>query len=417
MAVTRNYFQKFPAISYNDYVVRDISARTKLTQYLMETGVALLPYTVKEGERADNIANFYYEDPYYAWAIYLVNGIIDPYSEWPKDSYTLNQYVEDKYGSVEAAQDKILRYEVNWASDTSLILPATYDALPQQNKKYWQPHFGYNRQIINYSRRELDWAFDNNRIDQITVIANDSVTTLNNAFVVGERTYQYNYLNDVSVKSTVISVDSTTDANTKIFRYANSTFYDINFSSGNTTVFIKSTAKIQPKTIIGGTNIPENAYVKHIISGTHFEISAAPTGSPASNSSYTFYNPAAATITVEKVDFSEVRFASNSSIGVPDSFFTYETAGDYRDERNYLVGRSGGANVIVLTHQRLDTNSTATALLANSHLSNEELIYWRPVSAYDDEILKNEQRKEIFVLDVNAINSLDDNLEALLKNG
>ena len=415
MAVTRNYFQKFPTVSYNDYVVRDISARTKLSQYLIETGVALLPYTVKEGERADSIASFYYKDPYYAWAIYLVNGIIDPYSEWPKDSQSLDNYIETKYGSVEAARDTVLRYEVDWASDTTLLSPAQYEALPQVNKKYWSPQYGYNREVINYFRRKLDWSLDNNRLDQITVIANNSVNSLSEAFTIGERLYQYNYLDDVAVKSTLVSVDAT-DANTRLFTYSNSSFNDITFSSGNTTITVRSTSKILPKANVSGTSIPTGAYVKHIIDGTHFEISTAPTGSPASNSTYTFNNPATAVMTVQKVNFSQVRFANNGVVASPNSFFTYETAGLYRDEDNYVIGRKGGANVVVLTHVRLDTNATANDLLSNSHLSNDELPYWRSVDAYTEEREKNELRKEIFVLDVNAINSLDDNLEALLKN-
>lgn len=416
MAVTRNYFQKFPAISYNDYVIRDISIRTKLTQYLTESGTALLPYTVKDGERADNIASFYYEDPYYAWTIYMVNGIIDPYTEWPKDSYTMNQFIEAKYGSTEIANDTIVRYEVDWASDTTLLSPANYNALPLVKKKYWSPQFGYNREIINYYRRELDWSLDNNRLDQITVIANSSVNSLSGAFEVGERTYQYNYLNDVAVKSTVASVDSTVDANTVQFDYSNSTFYDVTFSSGNTTVFFKSTAKIIPKAVVSGTNIPANTLVKHIVDGTHVELTKAPTGNPSSSAPYTVSNPAHATITVQKVDFSEVRFANTGSVANPNAFFTYETAGTYRDENNYLIGRKNAANVIVLTHRRLDTNVAAVSLLSNSQLDDDELVYWKPVTAYDEEIRKNELRKEIFVIDTNAVGLLDDNLEAILKN-
>lgn len=485
MAVSRNYFQKFPTISYNDYVVRDVSVRTKLTQYLQETGVALLPYTIKEGERADSIAAFYYNDPYYAWAIYLVNGIIDPYAEWPKSSVTLNEYIEATYGSVEAAQDTILRYEVDWASDTSLLSPAQYEALPQVNKKYWEPQFGYNREIISYYRKELDWILDNNRLDKITVVSNSSVNSLSSAFEIGERLYQYNYLNDVAVKSTVLSVDTYTDANTIDFQYTNSTFYDLSFSSGNTSMFVTSTSKLAPFARVSGTNIPANTYVKHIIDGTTVELSAAPTGSPTANSTYEFLNPATATLVVQKVDFSEVIFASNTTLAAPDSFFTYAyengvkgtfTSGNsivtstdttdfsagqvvrvagpagtlntsivsiasntqmtlannatftgiaaiyggdtltYHDERNYVVGRKNGANVVVLTHLRLDTNTEPVALLANSQLPIEELSYWKSVSAYDDEIAKNEQRKEIYVLDNGFINTLDDNLEAIAKN-
>ena len=416
MATTRNYFQKFPSISYNDLVVRDISLRTKLTQYLMETGVALLPYTVKDGERADNIAAFYYEDPYYAWAIYLVNGIVDPYSEWPKDSVTLNNVITAKYGSIEAAMDTILRYEVNWASDTTLLSPASYNALQPEQKKYWSAQYGYNREVINYFRTELDWILDNNRLDRVVAVSNDSISSLSNSFSVGERVYQYNYLNDVAVKSTIISIDNVIDANTIELFYSNTNFYDITFTSGNANVVVKSTANILPKSKITGTNIPANTYVKHIIDGSTIQLTAAPTGAPAANSSYSISNPSLIKMTVQKVDFSDVRFANSGVVSTPNSFFTYETGGAYMDEKNFLVGRKGGANVVVLTHERLDENASSYALLSNSALSIHELQYWKPVSAYDEEITLNEMRKEIYVLDVNAIGLLDNNLEALIKN-
>jgi hypothetical protein len=485
MAVTRNYFQKFPSISYSDYVIRDISVRTKLSQYLQETGVALLPYTVKEGERADSIASFYYDDPYYAWAIYLVNGIIDPYSEWPKTQQTFNQYIDDTYGSAEAARDVIVHYEVNWASDTTMKTPEQYEALTAPEKKYWEAMFGYNNEIISYFRTQLDWTADNNRLDQITVIANASVNSLASSFEVGERLYQYNYLNDVAVKSTIISVDTTVDSNTVLFGYTNSTFNDVTFSSGNTTITLKSTAKLVPRARFSGTNIPANTQIDRIVDGTRVELSAAPTGSPASNSTYTFANPAYAELTVQKVDFSDVIFASTSEREAPNSFFTYTrlltnvsgsfTSGNsavsvadtslfsngqlirvmkddedfstavistnsthlvmntsstftgtgtiyygdylyYNDDENYLVGRKNGANVTVITHDRLDTNAEVADILSDSRFTNEELKYWSPVNAYDNEIELNERRKEIYVLDVNFIGTLDDNLEALTKN-
>lgn len=485
MATTRNYFQKFPAISYNDYVVRDISVRTKLLQHIQETGLALLPYTIKEGERPDNIASFYYNDPFYSWTIYLVNGMIDPYDDWPKDSKTLNDYIEKKYGGMEQAMDVVLRYEVDWASDTTLLSPSQYEALPAENKKYWDVQFGYDRQPINYYRKNLDWSIDNNRLDQVVVVSNSTTNSLANSFEVGERTYQYNYLNDVAVKSTVISVDSTTDSNTILVTYSNSTVYDINFSSSSSIAFLRSTKNILPRANVSGTSIQSGTYVKHVIDGNYIQLSKTPTGIPSSSNPYTFTNPASAILTVQKVDFSDVTFSSNNTLATPNSFFTHEygdsTPGTftsnstvvsnvktslfvsgqkievlsgtttftrtvssisnsthmvissnstitgsatiyygagiaYHDEGNYLVGRKNDAKVIVLSHERLDTNSESMALLSNSHLSVNELVYWKPVTAYDEEINRNEAKKEILVLDAGVVNELDNNLEAILKN-
>ena len=92
-----------------------------------------------------------------------------------------------------------------------------------------------------------------------------------------------------------------------------------------------------------------------------------------------------------------------------------------------MIGRRSNTEVIVLDHRRIDDpgeagNQTsqslnpANVLLANSFLSNSELKYWKSVNAYEDEQQKNEQRKEILVLDATIINRIDEELERLLGN-
>ena len=71
------YFDKFPEIKYNNVLVKDITRRVKFLKESLEDPFTFLPYTVKEGERA--------------------NDIIDPYNEWPMDEHTFNQYLMAKY--------------------------------------------------------------------------------------------------------------------------------------------------------------------------------------------------------------------------------------------------------------------------------------------------------------------------------
>ena len=121
---------------------------------------------------------------------------------------------------------------------------------------------------------------------------------------------------------------------------------------------------------------------------------------------------------MKQVDFYPVVFTSNSTLATPDSFFAYSVdAGDYEDAGNYIIGKKSSANVVVLTHERIDTRLEPTALLSNSHLSINELQYWKSVSAYEDEVNKNEEKKNIYVLDKNIIGQLNDALEKIVKNG
>jgi hypothetical protein len=123
-------------------------------------------------------------------------------------------------------------------------------------------------------------------------------------------------------------------------------------------------------------------------------------------------------------DFSTAVISTNSTHLVMNTSSTFTGTGTiyygdylyYNDDENYLVGRKNGANVTVITHDRLDTNAEVADILSDSRFTNEELKYWSPVNAYDNEIELNERRKEIYVLDVNFIGTLDDNLEALTKN-
>lgn len=108
------YFKKLPQVSYNNVLVRDITRRVNFLKQTVENPYVFLPYTIQEGERAEDIAYHYYGDANYAWLVYLANNIVDPYNEWPMDEYVFNQYIIDKY----AEQSGRKGYDVvAWAQD------------------------------------------------------------------------------------------------------------------------------------------------------------------------------------------------------------------------------------------------------------------------------------------------------------
>lgn len=111
------YFDKFPTTSYNNVLVRDITRRVNFLRQTVENPYVFLPYTIKDGERAEDIAYHYYGDPNYVWLVYLSNNIIDPYHEWPMDSETFNQYIIDKYQPLSNGRkgNDVLA----WAQDTT----------------------------------------------------------------------------------------------------------------------------------------------------------------------------------------------------------------------------------------------------------------------------------------------------------
>jgi len=108
------YFEKFPIIEYEGRRVRDISRRSNFTRAVSNNPYLYYPYTVSEGERAEDIANFYYGSVDYVWLVYMANNIIDPYHEWPMDPQTFNDYLVEKYTeqSGEVGEDVI-----DWTRD------------------------------------------------------------------------------------------------------------------------------------------------------------------------------------------------------------------------------------------------------------------------------------------------------------
>ncbi|AGR47784.1 baseplate wedge subunit [Sinorhizobium phage phiM7] len=92
-----SYFSNFPKIKYNDQVVRNIMLRVKILDKVKHDPYAYLPYTVKEGERAEDIAFYYYGSTEYIWLVFLSNKIIDPYFEWPLSENELFLSLAKKY--------------------------------------------------------------------------------------------------------------------------------------------------------------------------------------------------------------------------------------------------------------------------------------------------------------------------------
>ena len=94
------YFENFPTIDYDGQRVKDITRRNTFTNLVSSNPMVYLPYTVKEGQRIEDIAQAYYGSTDFAWLVMMSNNIIDPYHQWPMAELDFNAYLTDKYGAV-----------------------------------------------------------------------------------------------------------------------------------------------------------------------------------------------------------------------------------------------------------------------------------------------------------------------------
>jgi hypothetical protein len=112
------YFSSFPTVSYNGVTIRDITKRTNFIQNNLSNPYLFLPYTVKEGEKPEDIAYNYYGSIEATWLVLMCNNIIDPYTQWSLPTEIFDDMIIQKY----AVQSGKTGIEVlNWAQNETIL--------------------------------------------------------------------------------------------------------------------------------------------------------------------------------------------------------------------------------------------------------------------------------------------------------
>lgn len=183
------YFTKFPVISYNGTAVRDITRRTNFIQNLSSNPYIFLPYTIKEGEKPEDIAYNYYNTVDATWLVLLANNIVDPYNQWPMSSEILNEYIISKYSQQsgltgadviywamdETRLDNIVYYYNTTGNMELKVAPETFPYVYDESNSIigrelvdgWLPYRVYDYEnALNENKREI-LVVENNYYNQI----------------------------------------------------------------------------------------------------------------------------------------------------------------------------------------------------------------------------------------------------------
>jgi|PlaIllAssembly_1097288.scaffolds.fasta_scaffold00001_16 hypothetical protein len=98
------FFKKFDKISYS--FISDPSQKKQVTNILTAfflrkvsayKSFLFQKYSVRDDDSIESLADKIYGNPAHYWTFLVVNDIIDPFSEWAKDSYLLEKFVAKKY--------------------------------------------------------------------------------------------------------------------------------------------------------------------------------------------------------------------------------------------------------------------------------------------------------------------------------
>ena len=129
---TKAYFRHFPIIEYNTKIARNIIARPRLKESILNNPLAFYEYVVENDMRPDQVASYYYDDPEMIWLVFIANDIVDPYYQWPLSNSQFDAHMAEKYGTLETARAKIIHYKQvnpnrNNEPTGTIISKETYD--------------------------------------------------------------------------------------------------------------------------------------------------------------------------------------------------------------------------------------------------------------------------------------------------
>lgn len=208
MALTR-YFEKFPTINYDGYSALDIISNAKLVERFINNPYVYYPYELNSHQRADVLAEQYYDDPYFSWLIYYGNKVIDPYYDWSLPDDDFNEFIVSKYGSVEESQKRVIFYRTNWYNDDRQISASIFNnTINSSEQKYWERK--YNEEVgvlLYYYRKPMDVMMNTNKIitlsttNQGTFNTGDLVDIRRNSVDVGTAEVLMSNASSVTIKN------------------------------------------------------------------------------------------------------------------------------------------------------------------------------------------------------------------------
>jgi hypothetical protein len=123
---------------------------------------------------------------------------------------------------------------------------------------------------------------------------------------------------------------------------------------------------------------------------------------PGSNTSFVLDEICKIVYNSNEVGYGHVAAAANNTLCLQHVSGTYYT-------------NSTGTGYIYGTESGVNTAFTSPSAVSNN-ISEDELVYWTPVTYYDYEYNKNEYNKSIKVMDSKYAQQASDNLKNLLKN-
>ena len=87
--------------------VRNIWRRAEVLTEFKSQVTIFNEITVRDGERPEDIATAFYNNPFYNWTVLVANDIVDVYSQWPRSITQLQDFINQKYDNPQATKHHV----------------------------------------------------------------------------------------------------------------------------------------------------------------------------------------------------------------------------------------------------------------------------------------------------------------------
>ena len=97
------FFNVYPKIPYSitgnkvKTLLTDIMRKATINANIKNSGDIFYYYTVRDGEKAEHIADRLYGNPIFYWILLEMNEMQNPYFDWPLSSREMDNYLDKKY--------------------------------------------------------------------------------------------------------------------------------------------------------------------------------------------------------------------------------------------------------------------------------------------------------------------------------
>lgn len=177
-----SYFSQFSYVAYPNFldstgnfniILKNITTRIVRRESLIDDNLIYYKYIIREGENIENISNKLYKTPEFYWTIMIINNRFDRFYDFPLEYGQFEDYIVDKYGSFESAQDTykyFIREDYDRYSQDTVEDKEYFIEVPEINFNDYP--VSENGRLMRYSKSNYDIEFEENEAKRNILVCN-----------------------------------------------------------------------------------------------------------------------------------------------------------------------------------------------------------------------------------------------------